>query len=87
MADQREYCYKCLCYINHGQFLVQLSEYQFTKRSVNSVETNTWLSISLNNLNGRVRGRIMMKLMTLKFQGTSLAWNPSKALGGTLNKY
>ena len=53
MADQRAYCYKCLCYINHGQFLVQLSEYQFTKSSANSVETNTCLSISLNNLNGR----------------------------------
>lgn len=73
MADQCEYCYKCLCYINHGQFLVQLSEYQFTKRSANSVEINTCLSICLNNLNGWVRGRIMMKLMKLTFQGTSLA--------------
>ena len=50
MADQCEYCYKCLCYINHGQFLVQLSEYQVTKSSARRVETNTWLSISLNNL-------------------------------------
>jgi len=29
----------------------------------------------------------MMKLMKLKFQGTSLAWDPSKVLGGALNKY
>jgi hypothetical protein len=53
MADQCEYCYKCLCYINYGQFLVQVSEYQFTKRSANSTVTNTWLSICLNNSNDR----------------------------------
>jgi len=33
------------------------------------------------------RGRFTVKLMELKLQDLSLAWAPSEALGGALNKY